>query len=365
MVELESNKLFHGLGDAELRILRSIAKTKHYPAGQLVFAQGEPGDGMYLVQSGRIQISTFIGQNKPQVLSCLGPGDFFGEMAVLDNECRSANAIAEEDSILIFIPRQELVQLLEESPKLAFSMVRQFSLRLRDFDRQYVEQLLQSERLSIVGRFARSIVHDFKNPLAIIGLAADLASTETASIESRKVANKRIRQQVDRLSNMINELLEFTRGSQASIVLAESNYASFVTHLVDEIRSETEQKSVRLICDEPPALNLLLDPRRLTHVFYNLIHNAMDFMPGGGTIFIRFIENEKHILTEVEDTGPGISPEIAGKLFEPFATFGKAHGTGLGLSICKRIIEDHGGRISARSEPGKGAVFSFTLPLPS
>ena len=66
---------------------------------------------------------------------------------------------------------------------------------------------------------------------------------------------------------------------------------------------------------------------------------------------------------EVADTGRGIAPEVAQSLFRPFATHGKAHGTGLGLTICKKIVEDHGGRIWARSEPGKGATFLFTLPL--
>jgi len=65
----------------------------------------------------------------------------------------------------------------------------------------------------------------------------------------------------------------------------------------------------------------------------------------------------------VEDTGRGIAPEIAARLFEPFATHGKQNGTGLGLSICKKIVEDHSGKITARSEPGRGATFIFTLPL--
>jgi signal transduction histidine kinase len=105
------------------------------------------------------------------------------------------------------------------------------------------------------------------------------------------------------------------------------------------------------------------DPRRLSRVFHNLVHNATDVVPGGGAVFLRFHADEKEIITEIEDTGPGIAPEIAGQLFQPFATHGKAHGTGLGLSICKRIVEDHGGKISARSAPGRGAIFRFTLPL--
>jgi len=114
---------------------------------------------------------------------------------------------------------------------------------------------------------------------------------------------------------------------------------------------------------EPPACRVRLDARRLSRVFYNLCSNAMDFMPNGGKIFLRFQADENEIVTEIEDTGPGIAPEVADRLFQNFVTFGKSHGTGLGLSICKKIVEDHGGRIWVRNEPGHGAIFCFALPL--
>jgi len=85
-------------------------------------------------------------------------------------------------------------------------------------------------------------------------------------------------------------------------------------------------------------------------------------MPDGGKIFVRSWVKGSEVITEIEDTGPGIAPEIATQLFEPFASHGKQHGTGLGLSISKRIVEDHSGWISARNEPGRGAVFAFGLP---
>jgi signal transduction histidine kinase len=94
-----------------------------------------------------------------------------------------------------------------------------------------------------------------------------------------------------------------------------------------------------------------------------LINNASDAMPRGGKVFLRFQCTETEVITEIQDTGPGIAPEIAGQLFEAFVTHGKAHGTGLGLSISKKIVEDHHGWIEARNDPGKGAVFSFGLPL--
>jgi signal transduction histidine kinase len=110
-------------------------------------------------------------------------------------------------------------------------------------------------------------------------------------------------------------------------------------------------------------VNVLIDPTRLAHVFYNLVSNASDAMPRGGKIRIRLVPKGGEIVTEVEDSGKGIPPQIAQRLFEPFATFGKAGGTGLGLSICKRVVEDHSGRIEVRQEPGRGAIFVFTLPV--
>lgn len=366
MVALDTSKLFHGLGRAELAHLEKSVRVDAYKQNEIIFQEGDPGTGVYVVQSGTIQISAMVGPEERRVLGRIQPGDFFGEMAVLDNEPRSGTALAETDVILWFIPREEMLNALENSPKMAVSLVREFSLRMRDFNRQYIREVLQAERLTLVGRFARSIVHDFKNPLNVIGIASEMGCAETAPAPLRLSSKNRIRKQVDRLSNMINELLEFTRGSQSSNVLAQTDYAAYVQQIIEELRPEIEMKHVSLELENPaPHIQLLVDPTRLTHVFFNLIHNAVDaMMPNGGKVFIRFIVTPESVTTEIEDTGKGIPPEMTHRLFEAFATFGKAQGTGLGLSICKRIITDHKGSIVARSEPGHGAIFSFTLPRP-
>jgi signal transduction histidine kinase len=245
-------------------------------------------------------------------------------------------------------------------------LIREFSHRMREFNKHYVDEALQAERLTLVGRFARSIVHDFKNPLNVIGLAAELAGLERSTPTMRASAAARIRKQIDRLSNMINELLEFTRGAQNPIVLAKTNYPRFINNILEELRPESADKKVEIICEsEPPDIDVLMDPQRLTHVFFNLVHNAVDAMnqDGGGKVFLRFYVRPNELITEIEDTGKGIAPEIAGRLFEAFATFGKSNGTGLGLSICKKIIVDHKGHIEAHTYPGRGAVFTFGLPL--
>jgi signal transduction histidine kinase len=363
MATVQFTKLFSGLLASELRALQETGQERLLPAGTVVFREGDPGDGMYVVKRGCVQISALVSEQERRVLSRLGPGDFFGEMAVLDNEPRSATATAEEETVVFFIPREELLAVLEQSPQLLLALAREFSRRTREFNRHYLEEVLQAERLALVGRFARSIVHDFKNPLNIIGLAADLAGLPTATPEQRAEVRRRIRKQVDRLSNMINELLEFTRGTPGAVNLAPMDYAAFVNPLLTELQAEVAERGACLQCaNQPPSAPVLLDPPRLTHVFYNLVHNALEAMPDGGLITCRFGLTDRDVLTELQDTGPGIAPEIAPRLFEPFATYGKAQGTGLGLSICKKIINDHRGRISARSEPGGGAVFAFTLP---
>jgi signal transduction histidine kinase len=349
---------------AQLRDLEQTAQFQLYKAGGDIFREGDPGSGLYLIAEGAVLITCLLGQNERRVLSRLTKGDFFGEMAVLDDQPRSATATAETDVRLHFIAREDLLRVLSESPALAVGLMREFSQRMRDFNHQYTKELVQAERLALVGRFARSIVHDFKNPLNIIGIAAEMAAMDSVSPQMRQTSCARIRRQVDRLSTMISELMEFTRGSSGAMVFARCDYGAFVRQVLDEIRSEIEPRDVKLeLASETPNLPLLFDPGRLTHVLHNLINNACDAMPRGGRITVRLRTLPQEVITEVEDTGEGIAPEIQPRLFEAFATYGKSQGTGLGLSICKKIIEDHRGTIRAHNNPGGGAAFVFTLPL--
>lgn len=172
-----------------------------------------------------------------------------------------------------------------------------------------------------------------------------------------------IHKQVERLGNMIGEVLEFTRPSKSPVTIEKTKFNEFVSDLIADLRQEAANKSVTIETKSPPpAVTIPMDRQRLPHVFRNIIRNAIDSMPHGGRIVLHFKATPGEVITEVEDAGPGISPDIAGRLFEPFATHGKTLGTGLGLSICKRIVEDHHGTISARTKPGRGAVFTFSLP---
>lgn len=362
MTPSEENR-FAGLLNEELQALEHTAKMRRFRAGEAIFRAGDPGDGFYLVESGRVIISAVVGaESRP--LATINAGEFFGEMALLDEAPRSATATADVDTRAFCIGRAELLALLEQRPKLALNLIREFSHRVRSLNQKYIDEILQAERLAMIGRFARTIVHDFKNPLNVIGLAAEMAGMDIATPEMRNHPQIRISRQVARMTNMLNELLDFTRSTSSQLVLASVNYAEFLAALGDEIGTEISERGMKLIVEPPlPVVVVQIEPQRLSRLFYNLVNNAVDEMRKGGSITFRASVLGGELVTEVQDSGPGIAPEMAQRLFEPFATHGKQNGTGLGLSICKKIVEDHGGSISARSEPGKGATFVFTLPL--
>jgi signal transduction histidine kinase len=362
MITLETIPLFRQLSRPELQVLRLITQERQFAAGQEIFHEGAPGDGVYFVKSGLVEI--FAGQGERRILSRLGPGEIFGEMAIIEHRPRSAAAAAVEATEVFFLPRGEMLPFIERSPGLAFALLQQISHRLREFNQLHLRELVEAESLAVIGRFAHGIVHDLKNPLSIISLSSEMFDQPGVSPELRAKTPLRIRKQVERISDMISDILIFTQKAKQSVALKPGNYRALVLDLLGELRAEAELKSVQIEMEnEPPALLVRFDPRRLSRVFFNLVGNATDVMLNGGKIFVRFQFSPAEIVTEIEDTGPGIAPEIASTLFHPFATHGKAHGTGLGLSICKKIIEDHGGKIEVRPEAGSGAIFRFSLPV--
>ena len=365
MLPLESCKLFSALSPDQFASLKRVTREATFTGGTEVFKEGDAGDVLYVVKSGLVQITAVVADGERQVLSRVPPGEVFGEFAILDNQPRSATALAEVETTLYVVPRDALVPLLAASPQLSFSMMREITQRLREFNRQYIRKVIQAERMALVGRFASSIVHDLKNPLTIIGIASDMACEANATADERRIAQQRIQKQIDRINNMVSDILEFTRGTGGEqLVAVPAEYADFVQPVVDEIAKEIAPKGVTVeLVDPIPTAKVPMNPRRLSRVFYNLMHNAVDEMPLGGKIKMHFHLTASELVTEIEDTGEGIAPQILDRLFEAFETFGKERGTGLGLSIARKIVEEHRGRIYARNVPNGGALFGFTLPL--
>ena len=339
--------------------IRSFAKD------EIVFREGDPGEGLYFVTRGEIEISCVVGDAGARVLSRVLPGDFFGELAVVDPAPRSATARAGVDSELFFVPSTLIQRLLQESAPFASRLMVEVCQRVRKINLRFTEELVQVERLATIGRFARTVIHDLKNPLAIIKMGAELMGSSELDPGQREYYCSQLTRQADRMNSMIQELLEFTRGPQKFMIQTPVYFDAVVSPILEDLRMECADRKVDLVVQsQPPRVKALIEARRLPNVFFNLAHNAMDAMKNPPRqLILRFRCDERLVHTEIEDTGAGIPPEILPRLFQPFATFGKQHGTGLGLSICQRIIQGHGGTIEVSNAPGRGAVFHFSLPL--
>lgn len=246
MVALETSKLFAQLPAAELKKLSAVARPMSFAPGDVIFKEGDPGDALYVVRSGKVQISAIISSGERHVFCTVLPGDIFGEMAVLDTLPRSAHASAEGKTDVIFVPRDHFIELLKGSPAMSLTMVQEFSRRLRDFNQQYIRKILQVERMAVVGRFASTIVHDLKNPLSIIRVAAAQSAAEEATPEGRQTAQNRIEIQIERITSLVNDILDFTREAPLELVFAKLEFNIFIERIIEEFRQHIASKGITI-----------------------------------------------------------------------------------------------------------------------
>jgi signal transduction histidine kinase len=221
--------------------------------------------------------------------------------------------------------------------------------------------LIRQERLLTIGRLSSSIIHDLRNPLAAIyGGAEMLVDLELPPAHVKRLASN-IYHSAGRLRSLLSDLAGVTRGKAR--FTENCNLREVIGAACDTAASAAEDQGVSIVVDLRAEIELPLERARVERVFINLINNALEVMPDGGSIRIAARESGGDVLVEVEDTGPGIPLEIRGRLFEPFATAGKKDGLGLGLALSRQTVLDHGGDMWA--EPSIGARFVIRLPLKS
>ena len=204
-----------------------------------------------------------------------------------------------------------------------------------------------------------SIVHDLRNPLATIhGSAEVLISSRLSERQVHRIARNLYGASV-RMRELLDEIL--TRYSGIDRGVGPCDLRELVIGAIDRVALVAEAQSVQIIQNIPDNLVITLDRQRIERVLVNLFVNALDVMPCGGDIQISAIPQHRSVLIKIRDTGPGIDPEIRGRLFQPFATAGKSGGLGLGLTFSRQAVVDHGGQMWLETG-GPGACFVFSLP---
>ncbi|PYX84010.1 MAG: hypothetical protein DMG70_08070 [Acidobacteria bacterium] len=230
------------------------------------------------------------------------------------------------------------------------------------------ERLIQSERVAAWRELARRLAHELKNPLFPLQLTVEnllRARQQSPEVfeEMFQESTATLLAEIANLKSIIGRFSEFSRMPQPQLQQANANEIMQGVARLFEAQLRSQRAGITCTLDLDDRMPMIAaDPDLLHRAISNLVLNAMDAMPEGGTLTLRTGHDGERVRLEICDTGTGLAPEECERLFTPYYT-SKQHGTGLGLAIVQSVVSDHGGKISLESAPGRGSTFRIELPL--
>ncbi len=247
-------------------------------------------------------------------------------------------------------------------------MAKKLKVHLQEIENAHKEvlntqkQLMQSEKMAAIGQLAAGLAHEIYNPLNVISGFTEILLKQNAENPADKKHLEEIYRETNRCQNLIAELLRFAKPKESGKELADIGI--IIQEAVSLIQSHTKTQGIIVESKLETVLPvLLIDRDQIKQVVLNLLLNACQAMPTGGELRLSASHAGNRVRIEITDTGIGIPEKNLKNIFNPFFTT-KAEGTGLGLALSFTVIESHGGTIEAKSEEGKGSIFTISLPLP-
>ncbi|MEM2816539.1 MAG: GAF domain-containing protein [Candidatus Bathyarchaeia archaeon] len=260
------------------------------------------------------------------------------------------------------IENAQLIDSLEKAREELKEYAEQLEQKVMERTRALVEfqdKLLKAQRMAVIGELAGMVGHDLRNPLTGMATAAYYLRKRLANLGDSKVMEmiQIIEKNIIYSNKIINDLLEYSR--EIKLDLSQTTPKALVNDALSTIEIPANIRLMNMTGDEP---KFMVDFDKMKRVFINLIKNAIDAMPNGGTLTVKSNVKDDMVVFKVSDTGVGMSEEVMKRLWTPLFTT-KAKGMGFGLAICKRFIEAHGGTVSVKSALGKGTTFTVILPI--
>jgi signal transduction histidine kinase len=233
--------------------------------------------------------------------------------------------------------------------------------RVIDQLEQREREVVRAEQLAAVGQIAAGVAHELRNPLTSIKMLAQVGREGDPPAGLAPEDLRVVEQQARRMEQTIQTFLDFARPPRTEQRRADITEVVRRALVLIEGRARRQKVTLHALLPEDP-IYLKIDADQVQQVLVNLLLNALDALPRGGTVRVEIERTEGKVAVSVRDSGSGIAARIRPRLFEPFVS-SKENGLGLGLSICKRLIEAHGGSIHGENDDQGGAAFTFTLPL--
>jgi len=225
------------------------------------------------------------------------------------------------------------------------------------------DQLLQAEKLAAMGRLTSQIAHELNNPLYGIMNTLELLKAEIPETSKRRKLLDMSLSEIVRLSVMLKNMLTFSRPEEEARKDVDMN--SFIEGIMMLMEKQLKEADIRLVTEFDGKIpTVKISPNQMRQVILNIVKNAIEAMPRGGTLTLSTRCDDGILKIAVQDTGLGTTDEVRQKIFDAFfTTKEQVRGVGLGLSVCYGIVQDHGGEIEVQSTPGKGSAFCITLPV--
>lgn len=386
------------LSEGDLRALAHAGDRVSAHAGQMIFSEGETQGGLFVIISGRVQIFRLDPSGERIVISTLGPGEFFGEIALIDGGGRSASAVAIEASQFYVFERADFLALLARSPHMMASLFSTLTSKIRTASERYVKDELaarslqgemERKRLQSLAQMVSGVAHEINTPLGIIATAASVITREACSAPMAAAAAAE-----PAVKAALADIQEAAALMHASIAKASRLVHSFKSISIDEIADRKEaldlcativavvdlyrlsarQARLSITVEDalPPGVRTWVGYEGLlSQIILNLVTNIqryayVDGAPGSAQITVGVDPDHPatHFLVTVRDFGQGIPSEHLPRVFDAFFTTGRGRGgTGLGLTLVHNIITTAlEGRIAIASEPGRGTTITIWLP---
>jgi signal transduction histidine kinase len=373
--------IFPGVPEASLAYIASASRSCLYPAGTVICREGDVGETLFIIESGLVEVSKRLDGVTSHTLARHGPGEFFGELAVLQDIPRAATVTAIEDSELLEISKREFSHYLTDNPALAAAVMHVVAARLHDADLRSITELRRKnaelaqayadleQEVNRRSQFLTVISHELRTPLTSVkGYMHLLKSGKLNDAELAQVMDTLTRN-FDTIVSLVNNILFL---QEVELVVPQMEMISLdtiVRKIVDGAASRAQVLGLQLRVEIESGLPRLRgDEASLTQAIHALLDNAIKFSPDGGDIFVKVRREGPHAVISMRDPGVGIEQDTLDHLFDRFHILDGAGehlfgGIGIGLPLVRAVVQNHAGTIRVESEPGNGSTFTIELPF--
>jgi len=372
-------RAFPGIKPNEIEDLIAFSKVRAYPPSSILCRENALEDRFYMILEGEVEVTKVINNSQVRLLKTLGPGDFFGEMALIHNAPRAATVTSKTALTTLELDKAAFERVLHNSSSIAMAMVSEISNRLRSNDQLAVDDLRMraselaeayqklAEQELARREFLSNVAHELRTPLMVATGYLQMLQKGIVSGEQLMSGIETVARNVQQIATLVNDILFL---QEMDLVLPEFqavDMSEIVKAVAEKYAEKAADRGVKLRFS--PRSNLPAvsgDPKSLERALMALVDNAIKFSPLGGDVEINLAEKDDSLRVAVRDHGIGIPKENHPRIFDRFYHLEKHEdnlfsGIGLGLAITRQVITQHNGNLELDSEPGKGTMFTLVL----